>query len=1109
VQQDYAGDAVELVLDAALTSQLKALSQRHGVTLYMTLLASWAAVLARLSNQTEVVIGSPVAGRNRAEIEPLIGFFVNTLALRIDLGGEATVAQLLAQTRQRVLEAQAHQDLPFDQVVEAMKPPRSTAHTPIFQVMFAFNNHKTKDLEMSGIDVTPVISAGKTEQFDLSLDIFESDGTLSGSLGYAKALFDHATAERYLGYWKHVLLAMVVAEDKPVMRLKMLGEEERRRLLVDWNDTARGYPQEQCIHELFEAQVERTPSACALIFADTTMTYAQLNRRANQLANHLRMLGVAPERKVAICADRSMEMMVAVLATLKAGGAYIALDPSSPPERIAYTLDNSTPVVVLVHGLGDSVVRGCGFVDRPLLNLHFDAHLWQDQGTENSSSERTGLTPQNLAYVIYTSGTTGVPNGVMVEHRSVLARIEYAISSYAMTAHDRCLQFASLGFDASVIQMFPGLCVGAALVIRGQDLLTPKDLVKLIRKHRITIADVPPSYLDEILAQGAQSELKNLRVLITGGEATLAETIRGQSFHYRLLNEYGPTEASVVATCFEMHAGTPIDNRAVYVPIGRPIDNTTVYLLDERLQPVPTGTVGEIYIGGVGVARGYLGSPELTAKRFITDRFTDTPEARLYRTGDLGRWSPEGNIIFLGRNDFQVKIRGFRIELGEIEAKLASLEGVREALVLVREDEPGVKRLVAYYLSDGSLTIERIRERLSKQLPDYMVPSAFVPMEAWKLTPNGKVDRSALAGPEGDAYARREYEAPVGKLEKALAAIWSELLKIDRVSRHDNFFELGGQSLLAIRLISELQSRTGLQMQAHEIFKAQTIAAQAQRLEPSLRDTTSCLVPIKPQGEGAPLFLIHPVGGDVMCYLPLVRASGLQCPVFAFQREELASGGEIVFRSIEDMASDYRDMIREVQPHGPYSLAGWSMGGVIASCIAEHLENEGEHVIYLGLIDSSLHMNDDFGDSDAMAGGSGQEVFERLVSQVEHDAEDRDRFDREMRLEAFAETLDAKAMRRIRRINLAGVVAASRFNCDLSVSSLRYYGAATPGGEELAEKVAHANAIARDTVHARMFEGDHYTIMQTPRVKALAETIAADVAMARSPTERTAAAPTG
>ncbi len=820
-QQDFAGAIVDVRLDAALTAALKALSQRHGVTLYMTLLASWAAVLGRLSNQDEVVIGSPVAGRNRAEIEPLIGFFVNTLAFRIELGGEPSVGELLLRVKQQVLDAQAHQDLPFDQMVEAAKPPRSMAYTPIFQTMLSWQNQAEARLEMPGLSLSTVQMEVTTAKFDLTLDLFEDDGLLSGALNYAVAMFDRTTVERYLGYWVELLRGMLSATGSSVFQVPLLDDAERQRILVDWNDTAQAYPRDACVHRLFEWQAAHRPEATALVFGEVRLSYGELNARANRLAHHLMALGVKPDDRVAICVERSVEMVVGLLGILKAGGAYVPLDPASPVERLNYMLSDSTPVALLTQGA------------LPVLMTTSAAVVALD---DDSAFPETihdpvveGLTSRHLAYVIYTSGSTGQPKGVMVEHRNVLRLV--INNQYAPIGPGDCIaQCANPAFDASTWELWAALLNGArAHLVERQVLLDPQALCRTLIEGDVNALWLTVGLFNDYAIALAPA-FERLKYLLVGGDAldprVIAGTLSRTQRPRKLINGYGPTETTTFATTYRIVAVAD-DLRSI--PIGRPIANTRVYLLDQRGHPVPIGAVGEIYIGGDGVARGYLNRPELTAERFLDDPFNPEAGARMYRTGDLGRWLPDGNIEFLGRNDFQVKIRGFRVELGEIEAALADCDGIREAVVVAREDVPGEKRLVAYCLTDNDLNAGTLRQALSQALPDYMLPAAFVRMDAWPLTNNGKLDRKALPAPDGDACAGRTYEAPEGEVEQTLAALWSELLMVDRVGRHDNFFELGGSSIQLIRMLGRLGER-GIALSVVDVYRlgsVEAIAAEA------------------------------------------------------------------------------------------------------------------------------------------------------------------------------------------------------------------------------------------------------------------------------------------
>ncbi|WP_050857992.1 non-ribosomal peptide synthetase, partial [Burkholderia pseudomallei] len=851
-KQSHAGASVEVKLGAALSERVKRLSQRHGVTPYMTLLSSWAAVLGRLSGQEEVVIGSPVAGRNRTEVEALIGFFVNTLALRLDLSSEPTVGELLKRTKAQVLSAQAHQDLPFDQVVERVKPPRSTAHPPLFQVMFVWQNAHEGSLQIPGLRLSTWGDPLTMAPFELTLAVREHQDDIACTLTYATSLFDRATVERYLGHWLRQLDAMATDADPVVTGLPLLGEAERAQVLHGWNETGRAYARDACLHQLFEAQVSRTPEAAAVICGDETLSYTDLDARANRLAHYLRGQGVGPDTRVGLALGRGVEMMTGLLAVLKAGGAYVPLDPGYASERLRAILDDSRPAIVLADAAGRTALDALAGAP-PIADLQADASRWS--ALPSTPPRVEGLTPRHLAYVIYTSGSTGQPKGVMVEHASVVnlwRALDEAIYRTHPSARRVSLN-ASIAFD-SLVKQWVQLLSGRTLVVVPEPVrFDGRRLLDAIGRDRIDVFDCTPSQLALIEgARGPEDEAYPQVTLVGGeaiGEGMWSELASVSSRTY--YNVYGPTECTVDATLARI--------TAEHAPhIGGPLANVRAYVLNERLSPAPVGVRGELYIGGAGVARGYLNRPELTRERFIDDPFV--AGGRLYKTGDLARWRTDGSLEYLGRNDFQVKIRGFRIELGEIEAQLAKVTGVREVVVLARDSASAVhdsatehaapdalspspetstataaatatatatateKRLVAYYKGDAD--VAALRAQAAQHLPSYMVPSAYVRLDAWPLTPNGKLDRRALPAPADDAYARAEYEAPQGAKEEALAEIWRDLLQVDQISRHDNFFQLGGHSLLAISLGDMMRER-GLHADVRTLFNAETLAALA------------------------------------------------------------------------------------------------------------------------------------------------------------------------------------------------------------------------------------------------------------------------------------------
>jgi amino acid adenylation domain-containing protein len=944
LQQSYEGGRIEVELNTQLTARLKALSLRRGTTLFMTILAGFAALLSRLSGQQDIVIGAPVANRTRSEVEGLIGFFVNTLALRLDLSGDPSVHEFLGQVKQRTLSAQTNQELPFEEVVKLIRPVRSLAHAPVFQVMFAWQNNESVDFDLPGLKLSSLESEKTMSQFDLILDLAETGEGISGRLIYATALFDPRTVERYVGYLVRLLDEMVCREEESLSKLTMLSEAELHQLAVEWNATESEYPSDQCIHEMFEAQVKSAPDATAVVYEDRSLSYGELNATANRLAHHLTMLGVRPDDRIAICAKRSPEMIVGLLAVLKAGGAYVPLDPAYPSERLAYMLEDSEPVAVLTHGPArDALDAALARLETsPAVVDMDDAGAWVARPSTNPDKP-FDLTSRHLAYVIYTSGSTGKPKGVMVDHRGICNLAVAQGKSFDIRPDSRVVQLASFSFDPCVSEVFTTLSRGASLYLpKGEAVMAGAQLQETIRRYGITHATIPPALLADLTNS---KEFKTLKTLIVGGEAPIIGLVKRWSSGRRFLNAYGPTETTVNAT---LHDCDPDTDKVP--PIGYPLLNVRIYILDTQGKPVPVGVTGELYIGGAGVSRGYLNQPDLTAERFIASPFVEGE--RLYRTGDLGRYLPDGSIEFLGRDDLQVKIRGYRIELGEIEARLTNHAGVGEAVVVAREDHDGDKRLVAYYTlaaaHAGLVDAEKLRAHLLAVLPEYMVPSAYVVMDSFPVTPNGKLDRRALPAPDDTAYTRRGYEPPSGAVEEKLAAIWCEFLGLERVGRHDNFFELGGHSLLAVRMIANLRQAFDIDLPIQAIFKTQTLTLLAAGLEQPSEDDRG-LIRLAGREDATPLFCIHTTGEHIDYYRSLATALGAQFAVFAlfppphWQTEHDA---------LQHLVTVHADTIQAQQPAGPYRLLGWSAGGSIALAVANELERRGESLSYVGMLDA-------------------------------------------------------------------------------------------------------------------------------------------------------------
>ncbi|MDC8016188.1 non-ribosomal peptide synthetase [Tahibacter soli] len=831
--RSHRGDRLALAVDARLTAGVRALARRHGVTPFMVLLGAWSALLSRLAGQSDLVIGTPAANRPRGEFEPLIGFFVNTLALRVRLDPDTTVAQLLAQIKATTLSAYAHQDLPFERLVEALNPVRDLRYSPIFQAMLTLDNTPgTGASAWHGLSATATEIDRGTTPFDLSLFLADGGESLDGYLEYATDLFDAATAARYAGHFNTLLAAMVDQDAESVDRLPLLTGDEQRKLLIDFNDTAVDYPEGALVHELFEAQAAATPDAVALVFDGESLTYDALNRRANRLAHRLIDLGIRPDDRVALCLERGMDMVAGLLGVLKAGGAYVPLDPAYPSDRLAYMLGDSAPVAVLTQQSLHARLRE---LDGAAATLVLDApdtvSLLARQRDDDPDPRALGLHAGNLAYVIYTSGSTGRPKGVMNQHDGVLNFLHWNRGEYRLDASEHVLQKTPFSFDVSVWEFFVTLTSGARLVIARPDgHQDPRYLGDIVGDEKITLLHFVPSMLQIFLDHADLARCASLRRVLCIGEAlppSLQEQFHRLLPHVELHNLYGPTEAAVHVTFWRCDASLH-DGK---VPMGRPIANTRLYVLDAHGQPVPIGVAGEIHIGGANVARGYLHRPELTAERFAPDPFSTHADARLYRTGDLGRWLPNGTLEYLGRNDFQVKVRGFRIEPGEIESRLAALLGVREAVVVARDDAAGGKQLVAYVIpAQPAPSVADLRAALAETLPEYMVPGAFVALDAWPLTANGKLDRKALPAPDLDAVVTRAYAEPVGTTEREIARIWQALLGVPQIGRDDNFFELGGHSLLAIQASSRIQSRLGVALPLRALFEAPTVAQLARRV---------------------------------------------------------------------------------------------------------------------------------------------------------------------------------------------------------------------------------------------------------------------------------------
>ncbi len=841
--QSFRGAREVLILPQALTEALKSLSQKEGVTLFMLLLAAFQTLLYRYTGQTDLVVGTPIANRNQIETENLLGCFINTLVLRTGFSQNSSFRELLARVRETTLAAYAHQDLPFEELVKELQPERTLSHNPLFQVMFVFQDTPLEALELPGLKFTPLIVDNGIAEFDLTLFLEDTKHQLMGALEYNTDLFKADTINRMIGHFQTLLEGIVSHPNENISILPLLNNLELNQLTLGWNQTKVDYPKDQCIHQLFEDQVERTPNAIAMVFEKQQLTYQELNERANQLARYLQKLGVGAEIPVGICVERSLEMVVGVLGILKAGGAYVPLEPTYPKERLDFILKDAQAKILLTqYKLAAALPESLNTV------IYLDTN-WKIIADESTNNLIENCTSENLAYIIYTSGSTGKPKGVMIPHQSIANRLLWGIKRFNLTTDDRIFQKTSLSFDVSVWEIFGALLSGACLVIAEpgghQD---SSYLVRMMVQQQITLVDFVPAMLQQILAEPNIKNCHKLRCVTCGGE-TLPIEVKNKFFAHlgkvELHNCYGPTEVSIDATSWLCTPDSSV------ISIGHPISNQEAYILDEYLQAVAIGVPGELYIGGAGLARGYLNHPELTAEKFIPHPFKQKTGARLYKTGDLARYLADGNIEFIGRRDEQIKIRGFRLEIGEIEAVLHRHPAIAEAAVLVLNDVrngQSDKGLVAYFVPKQSnqqeqLSAHSIRSYLSHYLPDYMIPAAFVSIPQLPRNANGKLERQALPLPDIiRPKLDKEFVPAHTSIEVKLAQIWSEVLHIEKVGIYHDFFELGGHSLLATQVISRINQSFGIELPLRRLFELPTIVELAKSIAKTLQAVSNLVV---------------------------------------------------------------------------------------------------------------------------------------------------------------------------------------------------------------------------------------------------------------------------
>jgi len=961
--KSWRGATVRRTIEPELQQALKRAAAQQGCTLFATLLAGFEALLCRLSGQQDVVVGIPVAAQALLEGPALVGHCVNFLALRGRFTEGATAADFLTETQKTLLDAYEHQSYTYGTLVRRLGARRDPSRQPLIEAQFNLEKIGA-NARFEGLDVAFAPCPKEFVTFDLSLNIVETPTGLVVDCDYNADLFDEETIERWLGHYRTLLAGVVADPTQRLVVLPLLSEAERRQMLVAWNDTRQALPDDRCIHDLIAVQAARTPDAVAVVAPDGRLTYRELEQRANKLAHYLRRRGVGLETLVGLCLDRSTDMVVGLLGVLKAGGAYVPLDPAYPAERLAYMLRDTRAPVLLTR---QRLFARLSAHETQVVCLDTD---WARIAEESAEAPVGGATPENLAYVIYTSGSTGRPKGAMIVHRGLTNYLSWAVRAYPVAEGQGAPVHSSLSFDLTITALFAPLLTG-----RAAHLLPERPGVETLTEalrgaSDYSLVKLTPAHL-ELLGQQLEPARAagRTRSFIIGGENLRAESIafwRDAAPETMLVNEYGPTETVVGCCVYTVSADTP---RSGALPIGQPIANTRLYILDRCQQPAPVGVLGELHVGGVGVARGYLNRPDLTAEKFIPDPFSDEPGARLYRTGDLARYLPDGHIMLVGRGDDQVKIRGYRIELGEIEAVLGQHPAVREVAVLAREDAPGDKRLVAYVALDATREAQEqpvsessaLRRFLEALLPDYMIPSSFVCLDALPLTPNGKIDRQALPAPGRPGHGVDEdegYLAPRTAVETQLAGIWAELLGIQPIGVRDDFFDLGGHSLLAVRLMARIQKAFGQNLPLSMFLQGATIERLADKLGQSQPAAPwPSLTPIQPQGSKPPFFCVHGIFGDVLFYADLARYLGADQPVYGLQARGLDGVTEPVTR-IESMATHYIEELRAFQPRGPYYLGGYSSGASVALEMARQLRAKGQEVALLVIFDHSNPRSD-------------------------------------------------------------------------------------------------------------------------------------------------------
>ncbi|MDJ0728707.1 MAG: amino acid adenylation domain-containing protein [Crocosphaera sp.] len=939
--QSYKGSHYSHSLNPKLTAQLNTLAQQQGVSLYMLLLTIFNLLLSRYSRQNDLCIGSPIANRSHPQTEELIGFFANTLVLRSYIKSEQTFLEFLQQTRQICLDAYQHQDIPFELIVEQLKPVRSLSYNPIFQVMFAVENNENGELNLPKLKIEWVEATYPFSKFDLSLLAIESDGQLNCTWEYATDLFELSTIKQMAERWQVLLQEIISNPQQKIATIPWLTKTDKQQLKI-WNQTNKNYPQDKTLVELFEKQVKQNPNNIAVIFEEQSLTYEEVNQKANQLAHYLQQnYVIEPDTLIGICVERSLAMIIGLLGVLKAGAAYVPIDPNYPDARIKILLEDSGILLLLTQKfLKDK--SNFSQLEKFEQVISLDEFDFESYSSNNLNLK---IQSNNLAYIIYTSGSTGKPKGVMIEHQSLVNLSLNWGKLFDIHSQSCLLQFGSFSFDLSIGEIATNLIHGACLYLANKDTLLPtQTLVEFLESNKITHSFLSPSVLS-VLPKATLSYLRNITV---GGEACSAEVVEKWANKRHLFNCYGPTETTVTATVSlcQVNGKNP--------PIGKPIDNIRVYILDDNHQLLPPGIPGELCIAGVGLARGYLNRPDLTNEKFIEVNLLGKTE-RIYKTGDLAKWKNDGNLEFLGRIDHQIKLRGFRIELGEIEAILLKNPAVKEAVVNLLITEKN-QQLLGYVTGEAIPNLsEQLKRHIKAYLPEYMIPSQIIRLEQFPLTPNGKVDRQALSNLKVES--QRIYQAPRNHIEQQLMEIWSSILDSKNISIHDNFFDLGGHSILGIKLLNQIQNNFNQKLPLTSLFQNPTIAQLAQQLSQIGENlTTSDLLILQTSGEKTPLFCVAGANGHAFYFRDLAINFADKRPVYGLETPG-RDGSHPLPNSVEDHANSLIATLQQQQEKGPYILIGYSSGCAVALEMAFQLEQQGETISFLGIFDTGLVNN--------------------------------------------------------------------------------------------------------------------------------------------------------